>query len=89
LIENEVIMSIIAIRQKLHNYLEVANDKKIKAIYAIMENDVEESALEYTDEVKKELDNRHSAYKNGKAKTVSAEESRKRVQKLIKSAHRK
>ncbi len=80
-------MSTVVIRQKLHNYLEVANDKKVKAIYAIMENDIEESAMEYNDEVKKELDNRYAAYKSGKAKPVSAEESKKRVQKMIKAAY--
>jgi putative addiction module component (TIGR02574 family) len=80
-------MSTVVIRQKLHNYLEVANDKKVKAIYAIMENDIEESAMEYNDEMKKELDNRYAAYKSGKATPVSAEESKKRVQKMIKAAY--
>lgn len=41
-------MNSTAIRQKLHNYLEVANDKKIKAIYTTVEDAIEE--VEYTDE---------------------------------------
>ena len=82
-------MSTTTIRQKLHSYLEIADDKKVKAIYAIMENDIEESALEYNDEIKKELDSRYAGYKSGKAKMVSAGESRKRVQKILKAARKK
>lgn len=79
-------MSINTIRQKLHSYLEVADDKKVKAIYAIMENDIEESAMEYTGEIKKELDRRYADYKSGKAKMITAGESWKRVQKILKAA---
>jgi len=82
-------MSTNTIQQKLHSYLEVADDKKVKAIYAIMENDIEESALEYTGELKKELDRRYADYKSGKAKMITAGESRKRVQKILKSARKK
>lgn len=82
-------MSTDILRQKLHSYLEVADDKKVKAIYAIMENDIEESAMEYSGEIKKELDRRYAEYKSGKAKMVTAGESRKRVQKILKAARRK
>lgn len=82
-------MSTTTLRQKLHSYLEIADDKKVKAIYAIMENDIEQSAMEYTTEIKNELDNRYADYKNGKAKIVTAEESRKKIQKILKSANKK
>ena len=82
-------MSTTTIRQKIHNYLAVANDKKIKAIYAIMEHDIEETAIEYTAEMKKELDNRYTAYKNGTAKLVTAAESKKRIQKILNAARKK
>ncbi len=77
-------MSTVTIRQKLHSYLEIADDKKVKAIYDIMENDIKESAMEYSDEIKKELDKRYADHKNGKAKMITAEESRKRIQKIVK-----
>jgi len=48
-------MGTATIRERLHSYLEVADDKKVKAIYAIMENDIEASALEYNNEIKKKL----------------------------------
>jgi putative addiction module component (TIGR02574 family) len=82
-------MNTAAIRQKLHSYLEVANDKKVKAIYAIMENDIEESSVEYSDDFKAELDRRYADYKNGKSKIVTAQESKRRIQRIVKSAPNK
>jgi len=82
-------MNTAAIRQKLHSYLEVADDKKIKAIYAIMENEVEESAVDYTDEFKAELDRRYADYKSGKAKMITEAESKRRIEKILKSARKK
>jgi hypothetical protein len=79
-------MSTVSIRQKLHSYLEVANDKKVKAIYAIMENEIEETGIEYTAAVKKELEIRIADYKNGKAKIFTAGESKKRVEKILNTA---
>lgn len=76
-------MSTAAIRQKLHNYLEIADDKKIKAIYTMMENEIEENELVYTTELKDELDKRYDDYKSGKAKMITAEESKKRIQKIL------
>lgn len=82
-------MDVLDLRQKLHNYLEVAGDKKVKALYAIMEDEIEESALEFTPEFEAELDRRYEDYKSGKAKMVTAAESKKRIQKLLQSARKK
>ena len=82
-------MSTSVIRQKLHSYLEVADDKKVKAMYVMMEEDIEESAVEYTDEFKKELDRRYADYKSGKAKMITAAESKRRIQKILKSPNLK
>lgn len=82
-------MNTTVLRQKLHSYLEVADDKKVKAIYAIMENEIEDSAVEYTEEFKAELDRRFTDYKSGKAKVVTAVESKRRIQKILKSARKK
>ena len=81
-------MSTTAIRQKLHSYLEIANDKKVKAIYTMMETDIEASAVAYTDEFKQELDQRYSLYKKGISKPVTADESKKRIQKLLQAARK-
>jgi len=77
-------MNTVNIRQKLHSYLEVADDKKIKALYTMMEDDIKESGVEYTDELKTELDSRYASYKSGKAKMITAVESKKRINKILK-----
>lgn len=82
-------MTTIAIRKKLMNYMKVADDKKVKAIYALFEDEIEEEEMEYTPELKKELDSRFADYKSGKAKMVTATESKKRIQKVLKLARAK
>lgn len=77
------------IRQKLHNYLEVADDKKVKAMYIMLQGDIEESEVEYSKDFKKELDSRYADYKSGKEKVISATQSKKRIQGLLKSRGKK
>jgi hypothetical protein len=81
-------MSTSAIRKKLLNYLEVADDKKIKAMYIMMEDDIEKSSIEYTKEFKDELDRRHAWYKSG-GKMVSATEANRQIKDVLKKGGRK
>lgn len=76
-------MTTATIRQKLHNYLEVADDKKIRAMYTMMETEVENGSLIYTDELKSVLDQRLESYKSGKINLVTEEESRKRIHDIL------
>ena len=78
-------MSVNIITQKLYSYLEVANDKKLQAIYAITENDINEKRFEYTVDFKKEPGSRVKSYINGEAKIVSSSESKKRIKKILRS----
>jgi len=55
----------------------------------MMEEEIEGSVVEYTEGFKAELDNRYADYKSGKAKMVTAEESRKRIQKILKTNQKK
>lgn len=82
-------MDTATIRQHLHNYLEVADDKKIKAIYTIIEKDIQEIEFKYPDELKNELDKRYSEYKTGTAEMVTASESKKRIEKILKAGRKK
>ncbi len=75
-------MTTVAIRQKLANYMQVADDKKIKAMYALLENDIQQEELEYTDEFKAELDKRYAYYKNG-GNMISAVEANKQIKKVL------
>ena len=72
-------MTIAAIRRKLHDYLEVADDKKLKAIYTLVE---QEAIEEYTDDFKAELDKRYSEYKKD-GKVITREAMDKRIRKEL------
>jgi hypothetical protein len=72
-----------AIRQQLHNYLEIADDKKLKAIYVMVEDEIKESIVEYSKELKAELDRRVEYYLNG-GKMVTPAEINKRLQAIRK-----
>lgn len=55
------------IRQKLYEYIRVADDKKVKAIYTIIESDVNEVYEWWNDkDLIAELDSRSANLKNGK-----------------------
>lgn len=43
-------MSTIEIRKKLHHYIETAHDKKVKAIFAMVEEEIEENHNHWKDE---------------------------------------
>ena len=81
-------MSTSEIRQKLHNYLEVADDKKVKVLYTIVEDEIKKSKVEYTDDCKKKLDRRYAYYKSA-GKMVSAAEANKQIQAIVKKGRRK
>lgn len=48
-------MTTLAIRKKLAAYMQIADDKKVKAMYALLENDLKENASvsmqQYTEEL--------------------------------------
>ena len=75
-------MNTAAIRKKLSDYLKVADDKKIKAIYALVEDEIEQSELDYSDELKTELDKRFDDYKKG-ARRIGAGAAKKQINKIL------
>lgn len=74
-------MTTVAIRKKLVDYLKVADDKKVKAMYALLEDEIEQE-LEYTPALKKQLDTAAAHYKKGE-KMVSAAAADKAIKKLL------
>lgn len=90
-------MTMAAMRKKLSDYIETADDKKVKAIFTLVEDDLAISETNvaheyepgnYSDEFKAELDRRYADYLNGEA-LVSEEEANYRVDATIKRKARK
>ena len=68
-------MTTSAIREKLYDFIKVADDKKVKAIYMILEDEITEKAEWWKDKAfMKELDNRYKAWETGKEKGYTLDE---------------
>jgi|GWRWMinimDraft_5_1066013.scaffolds.fasta_scaffold212102_1 hypothetical protein len=75
-------MTTISIRKKLSDYLKVADDKKVKAIYALVADEIELSDLTYTVELKTELERRFNDYNKGR-KMVTPSSAKKQINKIL------
>lgn len=49
----------------------------------MMEEEIKESGVKYTDELKSELDDAFGSYKKGEAKMICASESKKRIREIL------
>lgn len=67
-------MSITQLKQQLHEYIDSAEDKKLKAIYTLIEDDITEG-YQFSEDQKKELDRRYDDYMNGIGKTYTWDET--------------
>lgn len=73
-------MKTVLLKEKLHHYIETAEEKKLKAIYAMVEDEIKEPVSVWEDKnFVAELERREKAYKNGTAKMYSIEESVKKA----------
>jgi putative addiction module component (TIGR02574 family) len=66
-------MSTAQIRQRLHEIIDTAEDKKLKAIYTLLEDDSIDYQLSASQ--KKELDRRLHDHENGIGKTYTWDET--------------
>jgi hypothetical protein len=72
-------------REKLHYFIDQVEDGKVLALYALFGNEIEKDNIEdYPQEWKKELDKRQEAYINGKSVLLTPQESKRRIQELLK-----
>lgn len=68
-------MTTAALRDRLYDYIRVADDKKIKAIYMMLEDDISEKSEWYKDPVfVNELEKEFEAWESGKDKGYSLAE---------------
>ena len=76
-------MSNAAIRHKLYDYIRVADEKKLNAIYNLPENEIEQTNDWWKDKLfTKELDRRYRLLENGTDKGFTVEELKNSVSKL-------
>ena len=77
-----------AIRQKLVDYMKIADDKKVKAIYTMVEDEINTSANNWDKDFIKEHERRSKSFANGTAKTYSWEETKQAAIQKVKSARK-
>lgn len=71
-------MDTATIRQKLYEYIRKADDKKVKAIYTIVENDIDQvNEWWQDDKLMAEIEQRAADLKSGKDKGISWEDLKK------------
>ncbi len=78
-------MTTLAIRKKLTDYLQVADDNKVKAIYTMVADEINTAENDWDEKFAKELKNRSRGFINGTAKTYSWEETKEAAIKKVKS----
>jgi len=70
-------MTAVAIRKKLADYIQIADDKKIKAIYKLLEDDIEQSKPISLEQYNLELEESENEFIKGDY--ITHEEMIKRV----------
>ena len=79
-------MTTTTIRKKLADYINVADDKKIKAIYTLLENEIEDEEYDKWNDKNfvTEMNRRKDEYKNGSAKLYTFDEVETRTKQALK-----
>jgi hypothetical protein len=83
-------MTAIAIREKLQDYIKTADDRKIRAIYLMLENDIEQAADWWkTPAFVKTLDKEYKNWQQGRIKGYTIDETATAVEHLRKARGKK
>jgi hypothetical protein len=78
-------MKTTAIREKLANYLKVADEKKLKAIYTMVEDEINTQANDWDPDFIGELEKRSKAGSKPSGKTYTWEQTKRAAMKRVKS----
>lgn len=68
-------MTTASIRKKLITYLADADDSKVKAIYTLLEDDIRQDEISFTDEQLQILERERELHLNGQTKSYSRQEA--------------
>ena len=83
-------MKTVELKEKLHHYIETAQEKKLKAIYMMVEEEIEETYDYWKDKnFVAELQRREKSYLNGTSKTYTLEQSVANARQAIKKVKNK
>lgn len=85
MLEINTVMTTTTIREKLVDYLQFAEEKKLKAIYTMVEDEINTAANDWDDDFMKVLERRSKSFINGTAKTYSWEETKQAAINKVKS----
>ena len=70
-------MTISAIRKKLKTYVDGVDDKKVKALYTLLQDEIEDSdGFSLSEEHLRILDKEHALHLNGQTKSYSWEDAK-------------
>ena len=74
-------MTSIALKKKAHEYIEMADEKILKAVYTILEEHIKSTEIDFvfTPENIKELNKRRKEHLAGNSKSYSAEDVKKAI----------
>lgn len=78
-------MSPSTIKEKLHHYIDVADEKKLQAIYTILEDEIEGEYLYTQNEIEMFYDRRQK-HLNSESKTYSVDEAHQLIRQNKKNA---
>ena len=78
-------MTATLIRKKLTDYIKVADEEKIKAIYTMVSDEINTEENDWNETFVKELDKRSKSFINGTAKTYNWEETKQAALKKVQS----
>lgn len=77
-------MVLAKVKEKLHDYIDHADGKKLQAIYTLLERDIEDQGDTYDDATLNFLRQTSNDYKSGKTAAIPADESIRRIKKQLK-----
>lgn len=79
-------MSSVEIKRKLFDYIRDAGNRKVKAIYTMVEKEIQEDSTVWTDEFVQELDKRVTEFEKGSIKAHTWEEVKINAKKRLKKS---
>jgi hypothetical protein len=75
-------MTYAVVKEKLHSYIESADQKKIKAIYALVEDEIHQENFVYDEAILKALEKISDDAFSGKTKTLTVRQSMDNIKSL-------